>query len=63
MFAAVKDVRLAPDTAPKEEDQVPEVTVPVVVISGEPTPILGTGLNNGIGSPYAYLIGPAPNTV
>jgi hypothetical protein len=33
---AVRLVRLAPDTAPKEADHVPEVTVPVVVRLDEP---------------------------
>ena len=33
---AVRLVRLAPDTAPKDADQVPEVTVPVVVRLLEP---------------------------
>ena len=35
-LAAVRLVRLAPLTAPKEPDQVPEVTVPVVVKLAEP---------------------------
>ena len=35
-FAAVKLVKFAPDTAPKEPDHVPEVTVPVVVKLAEP---------------------------
>ena len=30
-FPAVRLVKLAPDTAPNKPDQVPEVTVPVVV--------------------------------
>ena len=33
---AVRLVRFAPDTAPKDADQVPEVTVPVVVRLDEP---------------------------
>ena len=35
-FDAFRDVKLAPETAPKEPDQVPEVTVPVVVKLAEP---------------------------
>ena len=35
-FPAVRLVKLAPDTAPKEPDQVPEVTVPVVVKLEDP---------------------------
>ena len=37
MLAAVRLVRLAPDTAPKRPDQVPVVMVPVVVILVVPT--------------------------
>ena len=33
---AVRLVRFAPDTAPNDADQVPEVTVPVVVRLDEP---------------------------
>jgi len=33
---AVKLVKLAPDTAPKDADHVPDVTVPVVVKLDEP---------------------------
>lgn len=33
---AVRFVRFAPDTAPNDADQVPEVTVPVVVRLEEP---------------------------
>ena len=35
-FAPVRLVKFAPDTAPKDADQVPEVTVPVVVKLDDP---------------------------
>ena len=35
-FAPVRLVKLAPETAPKDPDHVPEVTVPVVVRLDEP---------------------------
>jgi hypothetical protein len=56
---------------PEEVNVSNVVGIPLIVIAEDVppeaapyvTPPPPTGLNKGIMSPYAYLIGPAPNTV